>query len=70
MAWKSVQEQIKMARAKVGMTQAELAEACGFNGQAAVARLESGRHEVRVDTLRRIADVTGFTFTIRPKPEQ
>lgn len=51
----NVAEQIFAARKKAGMTQRELAEACGMK-QSAIARLESADYEGhRLDTVRRIA---------------
>jgi transcriptional regulator with XRE-family HTH domain len=46
-----VHEQIKTGRLLAGLTQAELAELCGFPNQSAVSRLEKGDHAARVDTL-------------------
>ncbi|MDP2350450.1 MAG: helix-turn-helix domain-containing protein [Chloroflexota bacterium] len=46
------------------LTQAELADLAGTS-QSVIARLESGRHAVRVDLLNRIADGLGLVW--RPK---
>lgn len=51
----NVAEQIFSARKKAGMTQRELADACGMM-QSAIARLESTDYDGhRLDTVRRVA---------------
>lgn len=51
----NVAEQIYVARKKAGMTQHELAEACGMK-QSAIARLESTNYEGhKLETVRRVA---------------
>lgn len=51
----NVAEHIYAARKLAGMTQRELAEACGMK-QSAIARLESTDYEGhRLDTVRRVA---------------
>jgi predicted nucleotidyltransferase len=53
------------ARRAAGLTQAELAERIGTT-QAAVARLERGRVEPTVRTMRRLADVLSLVFEVHP----
>ncbi len=53
------------ARRAAGITQEELAQRLGVT-QPAVARLESGKHPPRLDTLQAVARATGVTFTISP----
>lgn len=51
-------ENIRQARENVGLTQLALAHKIGYKGEDAgahICRLESGLHEPRVTTLRRIA---------------
>lgn len=51
----SVAEQIYSARRQAGMTQRQLADACGMK-QSAIARLESTDYEGhKLDTVRRVA---------------
>ncbi len=48
-----------------GWTQQQLADKLGTTNTA-VSRIESGRHAVSLDTLQRLSDVLGVTFTIGP----
>lgn len=60
----NVAGQIFAARKKAGMTQRELAEACGMK-QSAIARLESTDYEGhRLDTVRRIAAALNLRIEI------
>jgi len=52
-------------RRAAGLTQAALAEMISTT-QAAVARLESGRIEPTVRTMRRLADALGVSFEVTP----
>ncbi len=56
------------ARAKSGLTQAQVAERLGVS-QPAVARIESGKN-VSLKTLRRYAHALGCTVKIELKPMQ
>ena len=49
---------IRAARIAAGMTQQQLADALGIS-QVSVTRWETGEHEPRVSTLKRIAAVLG-----------
>jgi DNA-binding XRE family transcriptional regulator len=53
---------IKSARQKARLTQTELGEKIGID-QAILSKLERGRHQPRIDTLRRIADGLDLTVT-------
>ncbi len=55
--------QVIEARARAGLTQAELAERMGTS-QSAVARLESGTARPSVATLEKLAEATGSTLRI------
>ncbi len=56
--------QLIEARARAGLTQAQLAERMGTK-QAAVARLEGGRVRPSFATLRRYAEATGARIVVR-----
>jgi ribosome-binding protein aMBF1 (putative translation factor) len=59
-------------RMQLGCTQAQLAEAMGTTASA-ISRIESGQHETRPSTLRKLAAalgghaVIGFTFDDQPQ---
>ncbi len=55
--------QVIKARARAGLTQAELAERMGTS-QSAVARLESGKARPSVGTLEKLAEATGSKLRI------
>lgn len=55
--------QVIEARARAGLTQAELAERMGTS-QSAVARLESGTARPSVATLEKLAQATGSKLRI------
>lgn len=59
----NVAKTITDARKAAGMTQQELADAIGVK-QSDIARVESGRHTVRIDRLEQIAHVLGIQITI------
>jgi ribosome-binding protein aMBF1 (putative translation factor) len=56
-------ERVRLAREKLGITQAELADRIGST-QPAVARLEAGGVSPSLDTLRKIADALGFELVV------
>ncbi len=68
-AWEAIEPEYQRARALIGarvaagLTQAQLAQRLGM-AQSAVARIESGRHPPKLDTLQAIAAATGATFAI------
>ena len=55
---------VTRARRGAGLTQAELAKRLGRK-QAAIARIESGRHLPDIDTLRDVARATGRQLTVK-----
>ena len=52
-------QRIAELRKEQGMTQTQLAERCGLQ-QAHIARIETGRYSVGLDTLAQIADAMGM----------
>ena len=52
--YEQIARQLVAFRIEHGLSQAELGRRCGVS-QPAIARLESGEHEPRLATLRRIA---------------
>ncbi len=57
------------ARARAGLTQAEVAKRMGTT-QSAVARLEGGRPMPKIETLRRYAEAVGCQIVVRFRPVQ
>ena len=59
-------DEVLKARAKAGLTQAEVAERMGTT-QSAVARLESGsaKHSPSLATLQRYAQALGYRVEVR-----
>lgn len=55
-------ERLRSVRARVGLTQNELSERTGLD-QAVISRLERGRHQPRIDTLRRVARGLGVSVS-------
>lgn len=64
----AVAQAIIDARARVGLTQAQLAERMKTT-QSVIARLESGKGRPSTTTLRNIARATGTRLEIRLVPE-
>lgn len=60
-AW-SFGQKIVAARSRRGWTQQDLADHCGI-ARANVARLESGRHAPKLDTLKRVAQALGLAVS-------
>lgn len=56
--------EMKGARVRAGLTQAQLAERMGTT-QSVIARLESGKTSPNVTTLRRLAEETGSWLVVR-----
>ena len=56
------------ARARAGITQAELAQRMGTT-QSAIARLESGRRTPSIDTVQRYARALGARAVVRIEPQ-
>lgn len=63
----AVRREMVAARARAGLTQAQLAERMG-TGQSAIARLEGGKSSPSLTTLRRLAEVTGSRLVVRLEP--
>jgi transcriptional regulator with XRE-family HTH domain len=65
----SLASQLIAARARAGLTQAEVAERMGTS-QSTVARLESGGAQPSLSTLKRFAKATGaqVRITLEAKP--
>jgi len=59
--------EIARRRARLHVSQRELAELCGTT-QSAIARLESGRRAPRLDTLIRIANALDCELGVRLRP--
>lgn len=59
--------QIIKYRMDTGLTQQELAARVGTS-HSQIARIESGRHTMTVETLRRIGDALGFRLVITFEP--
>jgi UDP-N-acetylglucosamine 1-carboxyvinyltransferase len=60
----SIAQQIKAIRLQLGYTQEEMAKRLGVIQQF-VSKLETGRENLTIDTLKRIADVFDKKLTIR-----
>ena len=54
-------QRIAELRKEQGMTQTQLAERCGLQ-QAHIARIETGRYSVGLDTLTQIATALGMVI--------
>jgi transcriptional regulator with XRE-family HTH domain len=61
---------VRSARGRAGLTQAQLAERMGTT-QSAVSRLEGGRDEPRLPTLRAALAACGLVLdlVVRPEPD-
>lgn len=60
----TISETITDARKKKGLTQGELAEMIGVT-QSDIARIESGRHIIRLDRLEQIAKALKIRIVIK-----
>jgi ribosome-binding protein aMBF1 (putative translation factor) len=56
-----------LGRTRARWSQARLAREIGTT-PSVISRLESGQHQVSVETLRRIANAMGVSFIIDPDP--
>lgn len=52
---------LKQLRIDKGLTQTELAEALGYSGKSAIARIESDAFELSQDKIKKYADFFGVT---------
>ena len=65
---------IRERRIELGLSQGELAEAVGYTGRSAIARMESGKNKVDIEKLELFAKVLQTTtayimgITDNPKP--
>lgn len=59
----TISETITAARKAQGLTQQELADMVKLK-QSDIARIESGRHNLRLDRLEKIAHALGIKFAI------
>lgn len=57
---------LRTARRRAGLSQRELADAAGV-AQPAIARIESGRVQPRVDTLDRLLEGCGWDLEVAPR---
>mgnify|MGYP001005691449 CR=1 FL=1 len=53
----TIGQRIKAAREKAGLSQTQLAELLGYNTPTAISLIESDERSVKVETLKKIADV-------------
>jgi DNA-binding XRE family transcriptional regulator len=65
----AIARQVRKLREKRNLTQTELAELAG-TGQAAIARIESGRTVPKLDLLARIADALNATMKLSLAPRR
>lgn len=56
-----MENRIKERRAELGMSQEQLARACGI-GQSTVSEIEDGKHSPTLDVAFKIADALGKTL--------
>jgi transcriptional regulator with XRE-family HTH domain len=61
--YREVAREVILLRTRAGISQDELARRVGTS-KSAIARLESGRHQPTVETLRRVAEALGTTLVI------
>ncbi len=59
--------ELRSARKRSGLTQAELASLAGTS-QATISAYESGRKQASVATLNRLLCATGFRLAVEPAP--
>jgi transcriptional regulator with XRE-family HTH domain len=57
-------EEVRRARIAAGLTQEEMSLRCGLQ-RTHIARIESGRYDVRLDTMAKIADSLGGCLSLR-----
>ena len=62
-----IADRVAERRTAIGMSQRELAEACGTT-QSAIARLERGGRPPRIDTLLRIAEALHCDLVVELAP--
>ena len=62
-------DEIKAARVRSGLTQVQLAQKIGTS-QKGITRLESGRHNMTLGTLERVAKATNSVLDLRIRPRK
>ena len=67
--YRDVAREVILLRTRAGLSQEELAGRVGTS-KSAIARLESGRHQPTVETLRRVAEALGTTLVIGFEPDR
>jgi transcriptional regulator with XRE-family HTH domain len=64
---------IRERRIELGLSQGELAEAVGYTGRSAIARMESGKNKVDIEKLdlfaKALRTTTAYIMGISDKPE-
>jgi transcriptional regulator with XRE-family HTH domain len=58
--------ELQTLRVQKGMSQRELAEACGVH-YSNIAKIENGRYNVSVDILGKVADALGYKLTFEER---
>ncbi|MEE8424594.1 MAG: helix-turn-helix domain-containing protein [Elusimicrobiota bacterium] len=65
----AVHSLILLTRTRLGMTQAQLAKRCGLP-QSHIAKIEKGKVDVQLTTLRRIFKALFCRLVVAPKPDR
>lgn len=60
---------VMLLRVQLGMTQAQLARRCGM-AQSQVARIEKGKVDLQVGTLRRLLEALDCRLIVAPLPKK
>ncbi len=60
---------IYLVRHRLGMTQAQLAKRCGLP-QSHIAKIEKGKVDIQIGTLRRIFKALSCGLVVAPRPEK
>lgn len=54
---KVIGERIRFYREKAGLTQEQLAEACGYSARSSINKIEKGQRDISADRLKQIANI-------------
>ena len=65
--YEALGQEVSAARARLDLSQRELAGLCGTT-QSAIARLEAGRRAARLDTLLRLAHALDCELVVELRP--
>ncbi|MBA2358077.1 MAG: helix-turn-helix transcriptional regulator [Actinobacteria bacterium] len=65
--YEALGREVGSARARLALSQRELAELCGTT-QSSIARLETGRRAARLDTLLRVAHALDCELVVQLRP--